>query len=85
MSLSPEQRSLRASIAANTRWSREDPRVGTARARAAWYRRFIDQVDPDRTLPPAERDRRVQAAVRAEMQRLALRSSKARAARKAGT
>jgi hypothetical protein len=83
LSLSPEQRRLRAQIAANTRWSREDPRVGTARARAAWYRRFLDQVDPDRTLPPAERDRRVQAALRAEMQRLALRSSKVRAARKA--
>jgi hypothetical protein len=81
--LSPEQRKLRAQIAANTRWSREDPRVGTARARAAWYRRFLDQVDPDRTLPPAERDRRVQAAVRAEMQRLAFLSSKARGARKA--
>lgn len=83
MPLSPEQRKLRAQIAANTRWSREDPRVGTARARAAWYRRFLDQVDPDRTLPPAERDRRVQAAVRAEMQRLAFLSSKARGARKA--
>jgi hypothetical protein len=81
--LSPEQRKLRAQIAANTRWSREDPRVGTARGRVAWYRRFLDQVDPDRTLPPAERDRRVQAAVRAEMQRLAFLSSKARGARKA--
>jgi hypothetical protein len=81
--LSPEQRKLRAQIAANTRWSREDPRVGAARARPAWYRRFLDQVDPDRTLPPAERDRRVQAAVRAEMQRLAFLSSKARGARKA--
>jgi hypothetical protein len=80
-SLSPEQRRLRAQIAANTRWSREDPRAGTARARAAWYRKFLDQVDPDRSLAPAERDRRVQAAVRAEMQRLALRSSKARAAK----
>jgi hypothetical protein len=84
MSLSPEQRRLRAQIAANTRWSREDPRVGTARARAAWYRRFLDEVDPNRTLSPAERDRRAQAALRAEMQRLALRSSKARAAKKAG-
>jgi hypothetical protein len=83
LSLSPAQRSLRASIAANTRWSREDPRVGTARARAAWYRRFLDQVDPDRTLPPPERERRAQAAVRAEMQRLALLSSKARGARRA--
>jgi hypothetical protein len=83
MSLSPEQRRLRAQIAANSRWSREDPRVGTARARAAWYRRFLDEVDPDRILPPTERERRAQAALRAEMQRLALRSSKARAAKAA--
>ena len=74
--LTPEQRRIRAQIAANTRWSREDPRVGTARARAAWYRRFLDEVDPDRILSPAERERRAQAALRAEMQRLALRSSK---------
>ena len=81
MSLSPEQRRLRAQIAANTRWSREDPRVGTARARAAWYRKFHDKVDPDRILSPAERERRATAAMRAEMQKLALRSSKARAAK----
>jgi hypothetical protein len=85
MSLSPEQRRLRAQIAANTRWSREDPRVGTAQARAAWYRRFLDEVDPDRVLPPLERERRAQSALRAEMQRLALLSSKARGVRKAAT
>jgi hypothetical protein len=83
MSLSPEQRRLRAQIAANSRWSREDPRVGTARARAAWYRKFLDQVDPERILSHAERDRRAQSALRAEMQRLALRSSKARSAKAA--
>lgn len=85
LSLSPEQRRLRAQIAANTRWSREDPRVGTARARAAWYRRFLDEVDPDRTLSPAERERRAQSALRAEMQRLALLSSKARARKATAT
>jgi hypothetical protein len=81
--LTPEQRRIRAQIAANTRWSREDPRVGTGGGRVAWYRRFLSAVGPDRILSPAERERRAQAALRAEMQRLALRSSKARAAKAA--
>ena len=78
MSLSPSQRSLRASIAANERWSREDPQEGTKPARAAFKRRFLDEVDPHRILPELERERRAQAAMRAHMQRLALASSRAR-------
>lgn len=84
MSLTPEQRSLRASIAGNSRWSQEDPKEGTQPARKAFEQRFLDQVDPLRVLPEAERKRRANAALRAHMQRLALRSSKVRAARKAG-
>jgi hypothetical protein len=83
MSLSPEQRVLRAQIAANSRWSKEDPREGTKPARAAFERRFELEVDPDGTLPEVERRRRAGAAMRAHMQRLALASSRARA-RKAG-
>lgn len=82
LSLSPEQRKLRAQIAANTRWSREDPKEGTRSARAAYERRFELEVDPDGVLPEAERKRRATAAMRAHMQRLALASSRAR--RKAG-
>ncbi len=78
LSLSPEQRRLRAQTAAYERWSKEDPREGTKPARAAFNQRFIDQVDPERLLPEAERARRAQAAMRAHMSRMALASSRAR-------
>lgn len=78
MPLSLEQRRLRAQIAANERWSREDPKEGIKPARAAFERRFERQVDPDGVLPSAERKRRARAAMRAHMQRLALASSRAR-------
>lgn len=82
MSLSPEQRSLRASIAANSRWAQEDPVPAMATVRQGWQRRLEDEVDPGRQLSETERARRVQAALRAHMLRLALASSRARAARK---
>ena len=78
MALTPEQRSLRASIAANTRWAKEDPKAGTHKARAGFEARFEREVDPDGTLDPVERKRRARAAMRAHMQRLALASSRAR-------
>jgi hypothetical protein len=84
LSLSREQRRLRAQIAANTRWSAEDPKEGIKPARAGYERRFELEVDPHGLLPEAERTRRARAAMRAHMQRLALASSKARRARKAG-
>jgi hypothetical protein len=83
--LTPTQRSQRARIAALTRWSREDPAATAARGQAGLLRKFDDQVDPDRTLPEAERIRRAEAARRAHMQRLAFRSSKVRAARTSGS
>jgi hypothetical protein len=79
VSLTPQQRSLRASIAANTRWSREDPKVALAQVREGSRRKWLNEVDPDRVLPEQERNRRAEAAMRAHMQRLALLSSKARA------
>lgn len=81
MSLSPEQRRLRASAAAYTRWSREDTRPAMKRVRDGYLRKFEDLVDPDRTLEPGERERRATAALRAEMRRLALISSQRRATR----
>ena len=83
LSLSPEQRRLRAQTAAYERWSKQDPREGTKPARAAFNQRFIDQVDPERVLPEAERTRRAQSAMRAHMSRMALASSRAR--RKVGS
>lgn len=78
------QRTMAARAAAYTKWSQEDDRVAAMRpARRGWYARFERQVDPDGTLPPAERARRADAAMKAHMARLALASSKARAAKKA--
>ncbi|MGQ0465507.1 MAG: hypothetical protein ACT4QG_09320 [Sporichthyaceae bacterium] len=77
-----EQRRLRAQIAAHTRWSLEDPATNAARGQAGLLAKFERQVDPDRALGAAERTRRADAARRAHMARLALKSSKARAARK---
>jgi hypothetical protein len=81
--LTPTQRSQRARIAALTRWSREAPAVNAARGQAGLMAKFVDQVDPGRQLPEAERQRRAEAARRAHMQRLAFRSAKARGKRSA--
>lgn len=48
----------------------------------AFLRRFEDEVDPMRTLPPEERSRRALAARRLHMSRLALRSSIVRSKRR---
>jgi hypothetical protein len=44
----------------------------TEAARRAFLARFERQVDPDGTLPPAERSRRAEAAKRAHMTRLSM-------------
>lgn len=79
MPLSPEQRTLRARIAAHTRWANEDPVAATERARANGpgsddY--WLAQQPAD--LPEAERIRRAKSAKSAHFARLALASSKAR-------
>lgn len=80
--LTPEQRRIRAQIAANTRWSKEDPTATAERAQAGLLEKFRREVDPNNELPEAERERRALAARRAHMQRLALASSKARSAKR---
>jgi hypothetical protein len=75
--MTPEQRRLRAQVAANTRWSRPMAREDAAdAARSAFYARLEREVDPQGRLSPAELDRRVQAAARAFSARL--NSAKAR-------
>lgn len=69
--LTPAQRSQRARLAALTRHSRTDGADATAPARAAFLARFEREVDPDGTLPPAERARRAETAKRAHFQRMA--------------
>jgi hypothetical protein len=64
--VTPEQRRLRAQIAANTRWSRPMAREDASdTARSAFYERLERQVDPQGKLSPGERDRLVRAAARA--------------------
>jgi hypothetical protein len=86
MPLTPEQRRLRAQIAANTRWARENDRtLQTARARAAALERFEREVDPNNELPLDERLHRAENAFKAHMCRMALASSKARSGRASRT
>jgi hypothetical protein len=83
--LTPHQRTLRARLGAYASWAATaDPSARTAKARRALDDKFIAQVDPDGTLPSAERDRRVAAARKAYFTRLALQSSRARSRRAGG-
>lgn len=85
--VSPEgaaRRRTAARIANAERWAHEGDRVAaTAAARAAFMRKFEDQVDPDRVLPADELARRAQSAMRAHMLRIGQKSAEARASRKA--
>lgn len=84
LSLSPEQRSLRASLAAHAMHAQNDSREVTANARAAFLAKFLGEVDAATPgLPEAERIRRAEHLLRAHMKRLALASSRARAAKAA--
>ena len=65
-------------MAAYVLHSRYDSRDLTAPARRAFNDRFENEVDPDGTLPPAERQRRAEAAKKAYFTRLALKSAQAR-------
>lgn len=79
--LTPAERSLRASIAAHSRWATTptaERRRQADRGQAALVARFAAQVDPDGTLPPDERDKLARNAYAAHMKRLALASAKAR-------
>jgi len=80
--LTPEQRTMRARIAALARWSKEDPAPAVKRAQDGLLARFEREVDPDNQLPPKERRRRAEAARRLHMTRLAFASSKSRRARR---
>lgn len=83
-SLTPEERAMRARIAADTRWAIEPDRSkATSPARAGMRRKFELQVDPDGTMPPAEVERRVNSLMRAHMTRMSLAAAKARRAKKA--
>ncbi|HEX2574716.1 MAG TPA: hypothetical protein VHK88_00110 [Aquihabitans sp.] len=77
--MSEAELKLRASIAAHESWARTPDRTArTDAARRTYRESFEDVVDPDGTLDPAERSRRAEHAYKAHMQRLALKSAKAR-------
>ncbi len=79
--LTPAERSLRASLAAHTRWAgtpTADRRRQADRGQAALLAKFAAQVDPDGRLTPNERDKLARNAYQAHMKRLALASSRAR-------
>lgn len=77
-------RALLARIAAHERWARTaDRTAATAPARTGLQARFEREVDPDGTLPPAERARRAESARKAFYTRISLRSAQVRRARAA--
>lgn len=82
--MSPEERALSARIGAHTLHSQVDGLAITAKARKTFIESFEQQVDPDGVLTPEERQRRAKHLHKAHMTRLAIRSAKARRARRAG-
>lgn len=77
--LTPQQRALRARIAAHTSWANTPNRaVRTRPAREAAWARFERLVDPDGVLDAADRAKRAASARSAYFSRLALMSAQAR-------
>jgi len=82
MSLTPQQRVLRARLAAHHLHATRDSREVTRPARQAFLSRFDREVDPDGLLTPAERTRRATQARKAYFTGRSLKASKARSNRK---
>jgi hypothetical protein len=80
--LTPEERSLRARLAAHSLHAQRDPRETTAAARQKFQDSFLVAVDPEGMLPEDERRRRAEHARKAYFLKLALKSAQAR--RRAG-
>jgi hypothetical protein len=76
--LEAAERSLRGRIGAYRLHATHDSRETSAPGRLAFLASFERLVDPDRTLPPAERARRAAHARSAHFARLAYLSARAR-------
>jgi hypothetical protein len=80
--MTPAERSLRASIAAHTRWAKASTveRQRTAdNGQAGLLRRFAAEIEAEHGLLPVdELERRARSMMNAHMKRLALRSSQVR-------
>lgn len=81
--MTPEQRRLSARAASHASWAKTVDRTErTSHGTKKFLDRFEKQVDPDGTLPTAERAKRAASARQAYFLNLALKSSQARAQRK---
>lgn len=74
--MTPVERSLRSRLGAYTLHAAG--KTNTAPARRAFLSKFELEVDPDGVLAPAVRAKRAEAARKAHMTRLALKSAQAR-------
>ena len=74
------ERILRARIGAYSLHSQG--KTNTGPARAAFFQKFFDEVDPGRVLPEIERERRAAFARSAYYSRLALKAAKTRQRKK---
>jgi hypothetical protein len=80
--LTPQERTMRARMAAHVMWSQTPDRAArTAPARRAALDRFEKAVDPDGILDPAERALRAASARKAHFTQMAYRSVRARRAK----
>ncbi len=79
MALTPEERKLRAQLAAHTMHAQvADPSAHTRPARDAFLAKFEHEVDPEGVLKPEERKRRAEHARKAHFKRLSLLAAQAR-------
>lgn len=84
MSLTPEERALRARIAAHEKWAQTPDRTAaTAAARRGFESRWERQVDPEGKLDPAARLAMAESAKKAHYLRMALASARKRSKAKA--
>jgi hypothetical protein len=83
--LTPAQCSMRASIAANARWSKlnkSERLAATKPGRDAAFEKLLDEVDRERELPEDERLMLARNAQKAQMDRVRLAASRARTRRR---
>lgn len=79
MERSDAERRLASSMGAHLSWARTRDRTArTAPAREGLRAKYAREIDPDGTMPAAERERAVDSRMRVHMQQMALRSVAAR-------
>ncbi|MCL5957819.1 MAG: hypothetical protein M1358_00630 [Chloroflexi bacterium] len=78
MKIDPKAALRRARMGALALHAKYDSKETTAKARATFMAKFVDEVDPDRKLPEAERLRRAEYAKKLYFARMAAESAKSR-------